>query len=208
MKKIIIVVINIVASLANGKYAGKLIGLFDFCRNYICKNKKTFAGQIHYRMDLRNIIPHNKIEKQESKVIERTDRIKVRIIYPAGCAWNHIHSLYIAFKNDNRFQTYVIVRDNQEFLTILERYNCQYVTYSNYSLKNDKPDILIATFYSSYDNEIIFNGCSQYVGKIFAEIPNVVMNEKNDDIHWEYISRAYKYLQPDYWILDPLVYKK
>lgn len=206
MKKILRVIINCVIAIGGGKLAGKLLGLFDYCRGVICDNKKTFAGQIHERMDLSNIIPTIKTDGNNSSFIEETNKIKLRIIYPSGCAWNHIHSMYTAFAKDPRFQTYVLVRDRVEFTSVLDRYGCKYVTYNNYSFKEDHPDVLIATFYSSYDPEIIFDGCRDYIGTVFAEIPNVVMNEESDDIHWEYVSRAYKYLKPDYWLLDPLVY--
>ena len=199
-------IVNKVSSINSGRYAGKMIGFIDFCRDVICHNEGVYAGQIHKRMKIENILPIENTICLRGSVIEQTKKIKVRIIYPSGCAWNHIHSMYTAFANDERFQTYVLVRDKLEFTTILDRYACRYVTYSNYSFKEDRPDVLIATFYSSYDQEIVFDGCRHYIGKVFAEIPNVVMNEKTDEIHWEFVSRAYKYLSPDYWLLDPLVY--
>ena len=206
MKKILRKLINTFATFQNGKYAGKLIGMFDFCRDTICNNPQTFAGQVHERMRIVNIIPTSAEIIKKSAKIEPTDRVKLRIVYPAGCAWNHIHSMYEAFACDDRFQTYVLVRDSVEFTSILDRYECRYVTYNNYDFKEDCPDVLVATFYSSFDRDLIYDGCRQYIGKVFAEIPNVVMNEKNDDIHWKFVSNAYKYISPDYWLLDPLVY--
>ncbi len=209
MKRLLRKIVNILASFHNGKYAGKMIGAIDFCRNTICENKQTFAGQIHERMRINNIIPtHNTstIKGRQCCMIKPTDKVKLRIVYPAGCAWNHIHSMYEAFAKDNRFQTYVLVRDAIEFTTVLDRYGCHYVTYSNYNFEIDRPDVFIATFYSSYDKDLIYDGCQKYIGKVFAEIPNVVMNEKNDEIHWKFVSNAYKHLKPDYWLLDPLVY--
>lgn len=206
MKKFLKMIVNRLAGYRNGKYAGKMIGFFDYCRDIVCDNPNSFAGQIHERMKLINIIPVDDKIKSATNGVEQTSKIKLRIIYPAGCAWNHIHSMYTAFAKDARFQTYVLVRDAVEFTSVLDLYGCKYVTYNNYSFKEDLPDILIATFYSSYDSEIIFDGCRKYIGKVFAEIPNVVMNEKNDDIHWLFVSRAYQYLEPDYWLLDPLVY--
>lgn len=206
MKKLLRKLINTLASFCSGKYAGKMIGLFDFCRQVICDNKNTYAGQIHERMKLRNIIPIEDKGTFHTALIEPTDKIKVRIVYPTGCAWNHIHSMYESFAHDERFQTYVLVRDSIEFTSVLDRFGCKHVTYRNYKLENDRPDILIATFYSSYEKELVYDGCRQFIGKVYAEIPNVVMNEKNDDIHWQFVSRAYQYLPPDYWLVDPLVY--
>lgn len=194
------------SSLFHGRYAGKMIGMLDFMRSEVCQNPKTFAWQIHDRMNIRNIIPATESDNRNGAKIEATAKKKLRIVFPTGCAWNHIHSMYEAFAADDRFQTYVLVKDSIEFTSVLDRYHCRYVTYRNYDLKEDHPDILIATFYSSYEKDLVYDGCREYIGKVYAEIPNVVMNEQTDDIHWQYVSRAYQYLPPDYWLLDPLVY--
>ena len=196
-----------VSSFRGGRYAGKIISLNDFCREVICGNEKVFAGQIHRRMAMDNIIPHTGVEAPaEGKRVEPTDKIKVRIIYPTGCSWNNIHTLYEAFASDDRFQAYVLVENTVRFVNIMEKVGCRYVTYDNYSLKDDRPDILVATFYSGYDKEIIFPGCEQYIKRVYGEIPNPVMNEENNEIHWGWIQRAYSVLHPDKFITDPLVY--
>ena len=195
------------SSVCGGKYAGKMISLTDLCREAICQNEQVFAGQIHKRMAMGNIIPLAQSSHiAEEKRIEPTDKIKVRIIFPTGCSWNNIHTLYEAFVADHRFQTYVLIENTVRFVSIMEKVKCRYVTYDNYSLEEDRPDILIATFYSGYDKEIIFPGCEQYIKRIYGEIPNPVMNEENNEIHWRWIQRAYSVLKPHKYITDPLVY--
>ena len=57
MKNLLRKLIKALSSFRDGKYAGKMIGLFDFCRQVICDNDNTYAGQVHERMKLKNIIP-------------------------------------------------------------------------------------------------------------------------------------------------------
>lgn len=207
MKRILKLIITTLSSSFGGKYAGKMIGALDYCRSVICSNKNTYAGQIHERMSISNIIP--KETEQISNVthkIEDTDKIKVRIIYPTGDSWNNIHSLYDAFSIDDKYQTYVIVENYPKFIKIMEKVKCKYITLDNYDLKEDCPDILVATYYSSSNVEIAFPGCHKYVGKIFAAIPNAVMNEKNTEVHWRYVKHAYEIMDPDYFLVDRLVY--
>ena len=195
-----------VSSIRGGRYAGKMIGFLDFCREVICHNEKVFAGQIYKRMDLNLIIPHDEDNKIMGYRIEPTDKIKVRIVFPGGCSWNNIHTLYDAFIKDDRFQTYVLAEEIPQFIEIMEKVGCRYVSYDNYSIEQDRPDILVATFYSSYDKGLVYPGCRKYVKCFVAAIPNPVMNEENNDIHWQYINRSYQPFNPDYYLADPLVY--
>lgn len=204
MKTLLKHIVNCISSLQKGKYAGKMIGLLDFCRQTICSNKRTFAGQIHERMDLNNILPPKALLNCAS--IEDTNKIKVRIVYPSGDSWNNIHTLYEAFVNDERFQTYILVERRERFINILNNANAKYVFFDQYDLKLDKPDILIPTYYSSADKFLSFPDCHKYVKRIIASIPNAVMNEENTDIHWSYVNNAYHYLNPDVYLVSPLVY--
>lgn len=206
-KKTLGKIVNGISSIRGGRYAGKMIGFLDFCRGIICHNEKVFAGQIHKRMEMKNIIPQVEASKVQTLYrIEPTDKTKVRIIYPTGCSWNNIHTLYESFIQDDRFQTYILVENTPKFINILKQVGARFITYNEYSLKEDRPDILIATFYSAYDKEIIFPNCHDYVKRIYAAVPNPVMNEENNDIHWQFIHRAYHLLDPDIYITDPLVY--
>lgn len=206
MKKILRKTILFLSSLFGGRYAGKMIGMFDFCRDVICSNQKVFAGQIHNRMDINNVIPSVEIKEKASHTILPTDKIKVRIVYPAGDSWNNIHTLYESFAADDRFQTYVVVKNEARFISIMESVGCHYVTYNNYSIKEDRPDIFISCFYAGLERDIVFPGCRKYIGKVYLFIPSAVMNEETRDIHWDYIKRANIYTEPDYIIADPLVY--
>lgn len=183
---------------------GKIIGFLDYCRTVVCDNMNTYAGQIHYRMSLSRIIPDQ--SAAASKEIEATDKIKVRILYPAGDSWNNIHTLYEAFVRDMTCQTVVIVPNEPKYLEIMENVHCRYIDMDHYDVRIDMPDIFIATYYSSADDSISFPGCRDYIGRVFAAIPNAVMNEKNRDIHWKYVYNAYKYLDPDYYIVDRLLF--
>lgn len=205
MKPILKFFVVLISSAFGGRYAGKLIGMFDFCRQVVCNNKRTFAGKIHERMDLSNMLP-NPIGLHSYHSIEPTTKIKVRILYPAGCSWNNIHTLYDAFVADDRYQTYVIVENYPRFINIMNKVGCKYITLDNYDIKQDRPDIFIASYYSSSNPEINFPGVHEFVGSMFAAIPNVVMNEKDNNIHWDYISNAYKYMEPDFYLCERPVF--
>jgi len=206
MKKILYKLVTFLSSMSNGKYAGKMISMFDFCRDVICKNKKVFAGQIHERMDINNIIPMKK-ENISHRVIEPTDNIKVRIVYPSGCSWNNIHTLYEEFKKDDRFQTIVLVQNEPRFVDIMKKVGCNFAFLDKYDVKTDLPDILVATDYSNSNSKISFSDCRKYIKKVYSAFPNAVMNEETVEIHWKYVHNAYKYLKPDYYLLDPLPYE-
>lgn len=207
VKKILYRLLILISSFHRGLFAGKMIGFLDFCRKVICENKETFAGQIHERMKLYNLLPESSSDGViDNNTIVATDKIKVRIVYPSGCSWNNIHTLYSAFMEDERFQTYVLVRKEIRFINIMKKVGCSYIILDDYDLRVDRPDILIVTSYSSSDPEISFPQCRFFVKKIYSVFPNAVMNEKDDEIHWKYVSNAYKYLNPDYYIVDPLPY--
>ncbi len=203
MKSILRAMVLFFSSLFNGRYAGKMIGMFDFCRNVICSNPKTFAGKLHERMKLTNILPESSFEEMS---LPATDKIKVRIMYPAGCSWNNIQTLYEAFCDDPKFQTIVVVENYPRFISIMEKVGCNYITLDTYDVKKDFPDIFVASYYSSSNPEINFPNVHNYVRILFAAIPNVVMNEKDNDIHWSFIRRAYKYMSPDYFLCERPVY--
>ena len=208
MHSIIQKIVLILSSFSHAKFAGKMLGLFDFCRETVCKNPKTFAYQIHRRMDINSIIPlqTEEIMNVQNSGYKITNKIKVRIVYPSGCSWNNIHTLYEEFSKDDRFQTYVLVENNSRFTKVLESAECQYILIDQYDLKGDNPDIFIATFYSSADKTLSFDGCRNYMKRVYSAFPNAVMNEENTDIHWEYVHRAYQYVDPDFYLVDPLVY--
>ncbi len=206
MKKLLRKLILTISSLFKGRYAGKMIGLFDFCRDVICKNEKVFAGQIHKRMALESIVPSLNCKSSENPDIEITDKIKVRIVYPSGDSWNNIHTLYEEFVKDDMFQTYVLVKDESRFVNIMQKYNCNYVTYNNYSLVQDNPDIFIYCFYGKHEGELVFPDCRRFINRAYLFIASAVMNEENNDIHWELIRKANVYMKPDIVIADPLVY--
>lgn len=205
MKKLIGRLLIFISSSFGGKYAGKLLGLFDYCRSVICSNNKVYAGAIHERMSMRNIIPISESDK-DIGIEPSCGRIKVRIVYPVGDSWNNIGSIYQAFSNDDRYQCFVIVANEPRFVAIMKKVGCKYTFLHNYDVKVDRPDILITAYYSSADSQISFEGCRKYIGKVFAVIPNAVMNEKNNDIHWNYIKNAHKYLNPDYYLVDRQVF--
>ena len=206
MKKFISFVVLHLSSLFRGIYAGKIIGFLDFCREVICGNQTVFAGKVHRRMDINNIIPSSKELLEEYPIIEPTNKIKVRIVFPEGDSWNNIHSLYDEFSNDDRFQTYVLILNENRFVRIMKSVGCRYVITDHYSLKDDKPDILIACFYGSYDKNMIFPECRKYIKRFYSFIPSVIMNEMNNDIHWKIIKKGNIYTNPDRYIVDPLVY--
>lgn len=204
MKKFIKKLIQVICSIHSGKYAGRFLAFLNYCKRSIIETPGTFPFNIYKRMDMNEILPN--IEFSDESIIEPTNRIKVRILYPGGDSWNNIHTLYEAFLSDDRYQTYVIVPTFKKFVDIMLDNNCKYVTLSNYDVKLDNPDIFIATYYSTSDDCLNFPGCRQYIKFLVASIENAVMNEKNTEIHWDYISRAYKYLNPDYYLVDRLVY--
>lgn len=205
MRKVLQFILDFIVTRFGGKYAGKWIGFFDYCRRTVCRNLKTFAGQIHRRMELDNIIPAQK-DDEEAIGIEATTKTKVRIIYPAGCSWNNIHTLYESFAGDQQFQTYVVVENYPRFIDIMKKVGCKYIPLDKYDIREDRPDILVATYYSYSDPTINFPGVHDYVKLIIAAIPNVVMNEKNNDVHWHFIHHAYEHLDPDYYLCERPVY--
>lgn len=207
MKTILKPMIIILSSIFRGRFAGKLLGFLDFCREVICENENVFAGQIHGRMKLTNILPIKIKQRQRKFFIESTDKIKVRIVYPAGTSWNNIHTLYESFILDDRFQTYILVDNETRFINIMDKVGCKYITLDEYDIRKDRPNIFVATSYSSTEPEISFPGCRDFADRVYAVFPNAVMNEKNKDIHWKYVSDAYKYLKPDFYFCDPLPYE-
>lgn len=206
IKLIIRKIVLTLSSMFHGKYSGKMLGLLDYCRSVICGNSNTFAGQLHERIKLENVIPGQSLNSERC-IIEYTDKVKVRIMYPAGCSWNNIHTLYESFSEDERFQTYVVVENYPRFIDIMKKVGCNYVTLDSYNIKDDCPDIFIATYYSSSNTEINFPGVHQYVKLMIAAIPNVVMNEKDNDTHWSFISRAYRFMNPDYYLCERPVFR-
>ena len=207
MKRLLRIIIIFFSSRFGDNINGKFIGFLDFCRQVICDNKNCFIGQIHQRMNVENIIPKKPvITKYRIHEIQETDKIKVRILYPSGDSWNNIHTLYESFVSDENYQTIVVVENYPRFLSIMEMVKCKYITLDDYNVKIDRPDIFIATYYSGADLIISFPGCRKYIKTLFAAIPNAVMNEKNRNIHWKYISSAYQNLDPDFYLVDRLMY--
>lgn len=204
MRSLVKRIIHFICSIQNGRYGGKILAFLNFCKSSVIDCPNTFSAGIYKRMNMNEILP--KIEFRDESVIELTSKVKVRILYPGGDSWNNIHTLYEAFISDERYQTYIIVPTLKKFVDIMLDNGCKYVTLKNYDVKIDKPDIFVATYYSTSDECINFPGCRNYMKFVIASIENAVMNEKNTDIHWNYINSAYKYLEPDFYLVDRLVY--
>lgn len=189
-----------------------LLRASNFVRNVIITDDSHYFGQVHSRMRMDNILPgksndgKNPNDKTDSYLEgENNGKLKIRIVYPTGTSWNSIGSICKELSKDPKYDLLILVENYPRYVSIVAAKDYSYCIMDDYSLKNDKPDVLIATSYCISRPEISFEGCHNYVRFVISAFPNVVVNETSNDLHWQYVSRAYKYLNPDYYFFDKLL---
>ena len=182
-----------------------------YAANSVRNTPGSYTYDVHQRMSVDNILPGFEDAKLEheyylNEIITRSNVISVRILYPSGTAWNCIGSVYDELKKDNRYQVIVITEDYDAYIKVMKEKECDFIRLENYNIKDDKPDILILTSYSSTRRELNFDGMREYVKTVISLFPNIVINEFDADTHWKYVHRAYDFSEPDYYLFDSLVF--
>ena len=200
----------------NYKLSGRLLRLSNFIREIILSNDSIYYGQVHKRMNVDSILSksysicknaneNDLFDCSENYLGKNNGRKKVRIVYPSGTSWNSIGSICDAIFNDDCYDMLVLVENYPRYVNIVREHKTRYCLLDKYDLKNDKPDLLIATSYSSSPKQISFEGCRDYIKLLISAFPNVVVNEPSIEYHWSLVNKAYRFFQPDYYIFDKLL---
>lgn len=182
-----------------------------YTANAVRATPGSYTYDIHQRMELNNILPANMESRLHNEVVledisEEKERIKIRIVYPSGTAWNCIGTVYEQLARDERYQAAVITEDYPAYIRVMKEKGCKFIRLENYNIKADRPDVLILTSYSSTPAELNFPGLRNYVGTIVSLFPNIVINEFDMDRHWDFVRKAYEFCEPDFYLFDSLVY--
>ena len=181
-----------------------------YTTNLIRNTPGSFPYEVHQRMNIDNILPNvvesELINELDMSELKKTDKIKIRILYPSGTAWNCIGTVYDELCADERYQVVVITENYPAYIRVMKEKKCSFIRLENYNIKQDMPDLLLLTTYSSTREELNFKGMKQYAKHIISLFPNIVINEPDLDLHWNYVHRAYEFCEPDYYFFDSLVY--
>lgn len=179
-------------------------------QNTIRTTPGTYAHTLHGRLCVDAFLPQDRsdlpVGVPMSALLAPTDKKRVRIVYPSGTSWSCIGTLYEALRRDERYQVYVITENYPNYLRVMADKGCDFINLDNYDVREDKPDVLILTSYSFTDPRLRLPDIHDYVGKVLALFPNVVINETDMDEHWRWVRNAYAQVNPDYYLFDCLPY--
>ena len=179
--------------------------------NSIRSTPGSYTYEVHQRMQMSNILPVNDEVETDNEVTmeglsKESGKIKIRIVYPSGTAWNCIGTVYEELIKDDRYQTVIITENYVPYINIMKEKKCSFIRLDRYDVKVDRPDILILTSYSSTPPTLNFKGVKKYAGTILSLFPNVIINEFSIEKHWRYVRKAYEFCDPDYYLMDSLPY--
>lgn len=182
---------------------------------YVSKSIRNTRGSytydIHQRMNVHNILPVNTHESRNEVALDdicnKTEKCKIRIVYPSGTAWNCIGSVYDELIKDKRYDVVIITENYPTYIDVMNEKGCKFIKLDSYDVKVDRPDVLVLTSYSSTPNTLNFPGLKKYVGTIISLFPNIVINEFDMAKHWAYVYKAYENCEPDYYLFDSLPFQ-
>lgn len=196
---------------SNGSIRKNILRTALYAAKSVRETPGSYTYDVHQRMGLDNILPSESEARLANevtleKITASTDRIRVRIVYPSGTAWNCIGTVYEELCRDDRYQVVVITENYPNYIKVMADKGCTFIRLEDYDIKQDKPDILVLTSYSSTRPELNFPGVHDYVKTIISLFPNIVINEFDEKKHWQYVRAAYEFCTPDYYLFDSLVY--
>lgn len=163
---------------------------------------------------LQNILPQR---KKVFCVQSSEEKIKVRFIHATYVMWNSMRTICEQFEEDPRFDVLVICCSDPKAYTgyidsrigeiknQMETEQHRYVMDSQYSAKDDQPDILIVSGYGGADRWCP-RGVREYT-RIIAVVPVAVQSYMNSiEAEWQIVFSGYEKHQPDYYLVDSMLF--
>lgn len=144
-------------------------------------------------------------------VREKSDRIKVRIVHRSATCWNAISTLCSAFICDKIFDLLLIVHtDWTKELSIRQvteagQYN--YITWDEYKVEVDRPDILIIGLPWSEVIDGLVN-IREFAKLVVVAYWSVVRYDQNIEEFLLRIKNTLGAYRPDYYLFDSLQYRE
>lgn len=211
MRRFIKNLLTKIIMLMNQRFKTKVLNFAVYIRNIIISEENTFSCAIHERMSVDNFLPKRECEESVGEKMETlllpTTKKRIRIVYPSGTSWSCIGTLYDALKADDRYQVYIITENYPNYIKVMVDKKCDYITLDNYDITQDKPDVLLLTSYSYTDPKFRLKDIHNHAKKVIALFPNVVINESDMKMHWDWVKNAYGVIKPDYYLFDALPHK-
>lgn len=196
---------------SNKNFRKNILKTAIYIANSVRESPGSYTYEIHQRMSVCNILPSIVDSTLDNEltfecISELSRKIKIRIVYPSGTAWNCIGTVYDELLRDDRYQVVIITEDYPAYIRVMKDKGCQFIRLENYDIKIDKPDILVLTSYSFTCSKLNFPSIRKYVKIIISLFPNIVINEFDMEQHWKFVYNAYEFCEPDYYLFDSLVF--
>lgn len=142
--------------------------------------------------------------------LEKSSKVKVRIMHSEVACWNAINTICQAFKEDSLFEVLLInsASINSDAVTRqIQKKGYDYKVLDEYYVEEDRPDILI--LYNAYNPREMMRGNYREFTKIIvvASFQLIIY----DDTIEEFLLTQYKAFgrcQPDYFLYDSLLYQQ
>lgn len=182
--------------------------IINLCSGDKREQKRVYDGK---GFMLKDFLPHLQPGLQNKK---ESAKIKVRIVHRSATSWNAISSICSAFKNDEIFDVLLIVHTDwtkKQSISQVEQ-NCvgggdNYVTWDEYRVEMDKPDILII----STPWDMVIDGLvnsREFVKLIIVAYWAVVRYNSSVDGLVEQLKETLGVYRPDYYLFDSLLYRE
>lgn len=171
------------------------------------------------RKRLENVFSLQSILPQRKEVVHVKSpegKIKVRFIHYAYTVWNSMRTVCEQFEMDSRFDVLVICHGGADgMIDALEKAKNQmeteqhrYILDSQYSAKDDRPDILIFGGYGMGDGSWCPRGVREYTRMIVSVPMTVRMYHGSMEKEWKSLGGGFREYQPDYCLVDSLLFNK